>query len=166
MKEPIMGASYGPGLNQHGLLEGSLDDQIEALVAFAWRAQALRLVEVIGGRVLELTQYDEVVTQRWLTGDEASGPLAAMRLGGSAPYSMFDRLDGFDLLLSDFCNVGEVNTPGLSLHKRHVSSYSSFARALRRATEAAEPEFLKELEQMQTDLEVCRQLDLTWVVGV
>ena len=77
-----MGASYGPGLNQHGLLEGSLDDQIEALVAFAWRAQALRLVEVIGGRVLELTQYDEVVTQRWLTGDEASGPLAAMRLGG------------------------------------------------------------------------------------
>ena len=84
-----MGACYGAGLEVFSA--GRKNAQIACITQFAESGMSHKFREIIDHRVAEFAYKNGKVWVRWLNDEEAQPVLEAKRrVGGSAPYSLFD----------------------------------------------------------------------------
>lgn len=169
-----MGASYSDGLIDY-VLDGSesLDEKVAFLTEFAELGLCPRFREVIGERVLELTNQHGRAEAHWLDEEAATVILKDQKRisSGSAPNSMFP-----------ICLEAQIFLPGPRIKSGSIEAddspvdgweYDSMNKAIKglqswiRTVKAGDAEddigFLEGILDM---LQLCKQHDLLFTIGL
>ena len=142
-----MGANFGAGLV--GSLPADLteEEQLEVVTQFVNESGSYATFhEVIGDRVSVWVRDWDVDSERhqqsWLSDKEAAPILEySKKNGGSAPYSWFEYLDGWSILISGwdmYWYSCEVEVPHLGIEKFYFRLYEDFYKAVEKIIQQIE----------------------------
>ncbi len=171
-----MGACYGAGLL--GLLppdavEGE-NAKLACITEFAESGMSHKFREIIDNRVAEFAYKNGKVSVRWLNDEEAQPVFEAKRrVGGSAPYRLFDAIE-FPILCPGFRggDVRSFSRPGHPLDKYYVSGIRIYIESLTEEIaeleneDGSEAEYKREFyAELVKQLQICRENLLIFTIN-